>query len=104
MQQWLDTHAPPLILALMGGIADYLTSDDHSWVNMLIGLFLAGFCGYMVLLLCIEYNMSEAWTGITCGMSGLSSKAILNILKKIGPRRILWLLNQSSENIDDREK
>ena len=97
MNEWLDTHAPPLILAFAGGIADYLTSDDHSWANMLIGLFLAGFCGYMVLLLCIEWDLSEGWKGINCGISGLSSRAILKVLKKIGVRKISWLLQSSDK-------
>lgn len=103
MNEWLGTHVPPLVLALMGGIADYLTSDDHSWSNMFIGIFLAGFCGYMVLLLCIEWNLSEGWEGVICGISGLSSRAILNILKKIGIRKIIWMLQTSDDSDSDKD-
>lgn len=97
IQPWLQTHLPPLILALMGGVADYIMSDDHSWVNMIAGVFLAGFTGYMVLLLCIEYNLSEAWMGITCGISGLSSRAILKLMSSVVQKKIAVMLQTTTD-------
>ena len=82
MNEWIELNAPPLIIAIMGGVADYLMSDDHSITNMLVGIFLAGFAGYLVLLLCIEYKATEAMTGVICGISGMSSRAVLLLFKK----------------------
>jgi len=92
MTDWLDTHLPPLLLAVAGGLADFLTSEEHSWRMMLISLFLAGFTGYIVLLLCIEWQFSEGWQGVIVGVSGLSSRSIITILKKWSLREIMYRL------------
>lgn len=81
MNEWFESNLPPLILAMMGGIADFLMSDEHSWTSIFISIFLAGFAGYLVLLVCIEYNLSDSMTGVTCGIAGMSSKAVLALFK-----------------------
>lgn len=101
MNEWFEANVPPLVLAIMGGIADFLMSDDHSWSNMLIGVFLAGFAGYLVLLMCFEYNLSEGITGVTCGIAGMSSKAVLALFKKVVIGKISVYLKDKKGNYDD---
>lgn len=72
----------PLILAVAGGLADFLMNDEHNWKQLLIGLFLAGFCGYLVMLLCYERGVSQGMVGFCCGVSGLASRGILRIFQK----------------------
>ena len=83
MQEWMESTLPPLVLAMLGGLADFLMSDEHSLSRMAIAMFLAGFTGYLTLLLCLEYQVSEAFTGVTCGVAGMSSKAVLQLFQKI---------------------
>lgn len=105
MFEWIESHiihfleesAPPIILALMGGVADFLMSDDHSISNMLVGIFLAGFTGYLVLLLCNEWGISQGLTGVTCGISGMSSRVVLQLFKKVVLERIKWYLNPAGK-------
>lgn len=92
--QALDNNLPPLLLALAGGLADFLTSDDHRLGTLIIGLFLAGFAGYIVLLLCIEYKLSTGWTGINVGVSGLASRSLIKIFKMYAKKRAEKLLNE----------
>lgn len=104
MQEWIDgisDKLPPLILAIMGGVADFLMSDEHSWSQMLVAMFLAGFTGYLVLLLCIEYKLSQAYTGVVVGISGLSSKGVLSLFQRIFMDRIKAYIK---ENVKPGEK
>jgi len=107
MQEWMEANAPPLILAIMGGIADFLMSDEHSWANILVSIFLAGFSGYLVLLLCIDYGVSEGRIGIACGISGMSSRAVLALFKRSVIDRIRKYLDDNDPNSgsdDDGDK
>jgi len=79
----------PILVAVAGGMSDFLLSDEHTWKYMLINLFLAGFAGYLTLALCIEYGVSDSWTGVLCGISGLSSRALLVGLRKYGSEALL---------------
>ncbi len=81
MKDWLSSSIP-LILAVSGGLADFLMSDDHSWPQLFAGLFLAGFCGYLVMLYCTEQGMPEGMVGFWCGVSGLASRGVLKIFQK----------------------
>lgn len=91
-------NVPPIILAIMGGIAEFLMADEHSWANILVSMFLAGFTGYLVLLLCIEYNVTQGLTGVVCGVSGMSSRTVLNLFRRFFKHKLTkWL------NSDDNE-
>jgi len=82
MQDWAD-KIPPLVLAIMGGVAEFLMSEKHSWTHILVSMFLAGFTGWLILLICIEYQVSEGLTGVACGMGGMSSRSVLLLFKKV---------------------
>ncbi len=99
----ISTHLPPLMLAIAGGMADFLTSDDHTQLQMIVSIFLAGFAGYMALLLCIEWDLSEGQQGVMCGICGLSSRAIIQILRKVGTRELNHRLgvNIDTDKLDD---
>jgi len=100
MQDFVD-KLPPIILAIMGGIAEFLMSDDHSWTNILVSMFLAGFSGYLVLLVCIEYGVSEGLTGVACGIGGMSSRAVLALFRRAVIDKIKAYLK---DNDDDKKK
>jgi hypothetical protein len=78
-----------IIIACGGGVCDYLMSDKHDFRGMFISLFLAGFCGLLVYFIVkdIEY-ISESYSHVICGISGLSSKSLLKVFKKIGESKI----------------
>lgn len=101
MQEWFENNIPPIILAIMGGIADYLMSDEHSIGNMFIGMFLAGFTGYLLLLLCFEYHVSQSLTGVICGIGGMSSKSVLKLFKRIFHDRITSYLKMGKNGTND---
>jgi len=72
-----------IIIAGFGGLADYLLDDNHKLSAMFANLFLAGFAGYIIFLLCNVYEFSAPWTSICCGIGGMSSKSFLQIIRKI---------------------
>lgn len=80
---WLEKTVPPLILAMAGGMADYIMSDKHSLAQLFSLLFLAGFTGYMLILLGEEMGLSKGMLGVTCGIGGFSSKLVLTVFRKV---------------------
>ena len=104
MGDWFNSHFPPLLLSIIGGAADFLTSDEHSFLDIFIYMFLAGFCGYMVLLLCIYYEVPVGLQGFTCGVVGLSSRSILKIFKKFAEKRVRYFLGEKDEGEGENEK
>ena len=83
MNNWTENNLVPMILSVAGGMADFLLSDDHSWTNLAVSLFLAGFIGYLMLLLCLENEVSMGMIGVYCGVSGASSRIIFSMLQKV---------------------
>ncbi len=94
--RWLDQNAPAIILAIAGGLADFLLSDDHSWFSLLVSLFIAGFIGYLTLLVCREWGVSDNLLGVYCGISGASSRVIFARGQKLA---ILWM-DKRFKNLD----
>lgn len=92
MADWLESKGPPILLALMGGIADFLISEEHSLASLLAGAFLACFVGYMGLLLCVEYQLTSGMTGMICGFLGYTSRTLLIIIKRLSQRKLLQML------------
>ena len=83
MEDIIQKYLIPIILAVCGGIADFIQSDQHTILKMITAMFLAAFTGYLALLLCMEYNVSERLTGVSCGLAGYSSRAILPLFRKL---------------------
>jgi len=81
--QWLTEVAPPMLMAMLGGIADCFLSDKHSVWDVCVNIFLAGFTGWMILLFCKETGVSNGWTGIYCGIGGFSSRVVLVVFRKV---------------------
>lgn len=107
MQDWFEKVAPPMIMAIMGGVADFLTSEKHSGREFIVSVFLAGFIGYMTLLLCFDYDVSQARTGIIVGIAGYLSRPILKMIRKYGPARLARFLkvpNSENINLSDKKK
>ncbi len=71
-----------IIVGVMGGIANWLMSDEHTVFQFIVSVFLAGFTGYLVGMLCNEYQLSENLTFFLCGVSGLSAKVVLEVFNK----------------------
>ncbi len=79
-------------VAMLGGVSGWLTSDKHTIFQFIVSIFVAGFVGLLVGQLCIQYNVSEAWTFFFCGSSGVSAEAILKLFKKITMSKIRWMV------------
>jgi len=72
-----------IVVAMAGGLSNYLMDDNHTVFGLLVSVVTAGFAGFIVFLFCNEFGYSENVTAIACGVSGLSGEAILKLLKKI---------------------
>ncbi len=81
MDYWLAILAP-LLLSAAGGLADFLLDDKHSWKELFKGLFLALFCGVIVMLLFMEEGFSAGKMSAWCGLAGLGSRGILKFFRK----------------------
>ncbi len=79
-------------VAIMGGVASWLTSERLSIVNFFISTFLAGFVGLLVGQLCILYNMADAWTFFLCGSAGVGAETLIKIFRKIAVDKLQWFL------------
>lgn len=87
-----------IITAVVGGIANWFMSDEHTVFQFVTAVFLAGFAGFLVGELCIEYTISNSWTFFFCGASGLSAEFILKLSRKILVKKIAAITDQ---NLDD---
>lgn len=77
------------LVAIVGGIANWLMADKHSVFQFVVAIFLAGFAGFLVGELCLDAEISESISFFLCGSAGLCAELILkiarkNILKKLG--------------------
>ena len=103
-EEWYAKYSAPLIIAVSGGLADFLMSDDHTWSNILSALFLAGFTGYLAALGCQEYGMSEAVTSICAGIAGLSSRGLLRVVKRFSIFKVIYFLEQPTNSSEEPHK
>ena len=82
-----------ILVACGGGVCDYLLSDKHTVKEMVISLFLAGFCGFLMYFLIKDIeHVSDSFSHVLCGISGLSARSILKTLKKIGDSKFYGFL------------
>ena len=75
-----------VLIAAAGGLARQLSVKDKS--NLRFGyivaeIFVAAFCGAIVLMLVSESNVSENWVGIACGIAGWTSPLLLHALTRV---------------------
>lgn len=84
---------PTVLIAIAGGVAKWLTSEDHTWWSMLVSIFLAAFTGYLVGLYCVEQGYSESITAMACGVAGMSSEPILKLIQTYVLRNVPILNN-----------
>lgn len=109
MIEWFQNNTPPLLLAFMGGLADFLFTEEHKLSTLLISAFLAISMGYLSLLACVEYGVSQEKTGILCWFAGYSSKHILTAMRRIRGKKIVILvfgalgLKLSEKDFDDEK-
>lgn len=101
---WLTDIAPPLLMAMVGGIADCFLSDRHSISDVFINIFLAGFTGWMILLFCNETNVTLGWTGIYCGIGGFSSRVVLVFFRKVFLGKIKDFFKMNDDDTEAGEK
>lgn len=82
MEDFIQEYILPVFFAICGGIADFMQSDNHKIWYLIVAMFLAAFLGCIVLMLCMEYGISERMTGVACGLAGYSSRAVLLLFRK----------------------
>jgi hypothetical protein len=86
MLQDLNDHVQfiisAVIIAIVGGIANWLMSDEHGFLQFIVAVFLAGFAGFLTGRLCIDSNISASWSFFFCGAAGLSAEVVLKIARK----------------------
>lgn len=99
-EQWYAQYTAPLVLAMSGGLADFLMSDEHTWMNMISALFLAAFTGYLAALGCQEAGMTEGATGIMAGVAGLSSRGLLRVVKRFSIFKVIYFLEQPTDSAE----
>lgn len=104
LDQWYAQYTAPLVLAVAGGLSDFLMSDEHTWGNMISALFMAAFTGYMTVLGCQEAGLSESVTGIAAGVAGLSSRGILRVVKRFSVFKVIYFLEQPMDAADPEDK
>lgn len=85
-------------VAIVGGIANWLMSDDHTIFQFIVAIFLAGFAGFLVGELCIEAHISESVAFFFCGSAGLCAELILKIARKTIIKKIGVLTDQKLDD------
>lgn len=77
-----------ICVAMVGGIANWLMSEDHSIFQFVVAVFLAGFAGFLVGELCLEAKISESWAFFFCGTAGLSAEIVLKVCRRFFLRKL----------------
>jgi len=94
-----------IVISAMGGIANWLMSDDHDFFQFIVSIFLAGFVGFLVGELLYEYKFSDGITFFSCGISGLVAEILLKIMRREAIKRFGTLTNADIiGDLDDLEK
>ena len=69
-------------ISILGGICNWLLSDEKKWVQLFVNIFIAGFVGLLVGELCLHYQLSEPWSYFIAGSSGLSAESLLLLFRR----------------------
>ena len=78
-----------ILISMSGGLVKLLQSKDVRRLKLyqvLIELFIAGFCGFMTWQVIQAMGVDGAWTGVICGVAGLTSPMILYEIIRVGER------------------
>lgn len=84
----LDFIFLTVLLGILGGVANWLMSDDHTFFQFIASVFLAGFVGYLAGILCVEWHYNRNVTFFVCGVSGLSAKILLEQFRRMMIQRL----------------
>jgi hypothetical protein len=87
-----------VLMAMVGGVANFLMSDRHSVFQFIVAVFLAGFAGFLVGQLCIEYEISESVAFFLCGSAGLCGELILKLARKAVIQKMAYFTDQNLDN------
>ena len=73
-----STNLTAIVIAIVGGISSFLLNEgEGGWKILTTKIFLAGFAGHLVWLASQEWGISDNWTAILCGISGLIADNLL---------------------------
>lgn len=89
MEDWVRQAkdiVPYLAISLLGGIANIVIKTEEKDKNLTIGfilgeLFLSVFASVLVVFLLKDFGAGEYQIGIACGLTGLSARRLLVLLK-----------------------
>lgn len=95
MFEKIDFVLLTVCIGILGGIANWLMSDEHTIFQFFTAIFLAGFVGFLSGLLCTEWDLSQNITFFVCGVSGLSAKIILEQSRKLLIKKIVDKIDKS---------
>lgn len=82
----------PLLIALFGGVASTMSNNNVSWGGFCTSFVLSGFCGYLTLLLCFQFGITEHFIGVLCGLAGYLSREILDVLRRLMTKKLPELI------------
>lgn len=83
-----------IIVSVMGGMANWLLSDQHTFFRFFAAIFLAGFAGFLVGELCLAANIEGGWAFFICGSAGLSGEAVLKLSRKYVIKKVSFITGQ----------
>lgn len=108
MQEKFDFAILSLIIGTLGGVANWLMSDEHKFFQFIVSVFLAGFVAVLMGALCQEFGYTERITFFVCGVSGVAARPLLEMMKRILLHKIggsfekMFDVDTSSNNKSDK--
>ena len=80
---FIDASLPAIVLGMFGNFARLMSGERLITFRYVIGsLWLACFTSIMVNSLCLEFRITGNYWAITVGLSGYSSRMVVEILEK----------------------
>ncbi|HEY3473409.1 MAG TPA: phage holin family protein [Anaerolineales bacterium] len=102
---WLRAVAY-ILFASFGGIMGHLmrTIDKKEkvvWARAALEGMAAGFVGFLFLLICTEFKLSDQWTGVIVGVSGwLGANVSIRLLENLFRKKLGIEPSQDPPNVD----
>lgn len=94
-----------IVLAMVGGVANWLMADKHSIFQFIVAVFLAGFAGFLVGQLCLDAALSDSISFFLCGSAGLCAELVLKVSKQFMVSKLGAFTDQKvDEELDMIEK
>lgn len=85
-------------IAILGGISNWLVSENHSVFKLIANIFVAGFVGLLVGQLSLHYGFAESWSYFLAGASGVAAEAVLHLFRRIVVMRLELLLSEKDDH------